>query len=312
MEGIMRLDQMKQIIKIAQYGSINKAAKELHTSQSNISQSIQSLEAEIGQVIFQRTGKGVELTKFGEEFLSYAQATYDQYVMTCEFYNDYSKKAPPVRFSVSSQYIRFASLLFIEIYKKYASQDSEFSFLEGSFLEVLKNVNTHRAEIGLVVMLQKTKKSTINLIKSRSMIYHPLLVCPPSVTVGKQNPLYNTKRSELSLKMLKDYPMLVFSDKHFNVPTELMQITADIRSDRIFVSDAQTLSEFQLNTNAFFVGAFTKPYEKMTPHANYRTLRLKDSRLMLEMGWVRSVSRPLSNLGKEYIKKVEVSLKKLV
>ena len=306
----MQIEQIKRIIKIAECGSINKAARELHTSQSNISQSVQSLEEEIGQAIFQRTGKGIELTKFGEEFLNYAQATYDQYQLTCDFYKDYDRKEPPVRFAVSSQYIRFASLLFMEMYKKYASRDSEFYFLEGHFLDVLKNVITHLAEIGLVVMLQNTKKATINLIKSRGLLYHPLLVCPPSVTVGKQNPLYHSKKNEVTLDEMKDYPMVVIRETYFNFPSELLKITASIRSDRIFVSDAYTLNEFQLNTNAFFIGAYSKAYEKMTPHANYRTLKLLDNRLSLELGWVRSVSRPLSSIGREYIKMIEASLNK--
>ena len=306
----MRIEQIRQIIVIAESGSINKAARELHTSQSNVSQSMQSLEEEIGQTIFQRTGKGVELTRFGEEFLSYAQATYDQYRMTCEFYKNYDSKDTPVKFSVSSQYIRFASLLFMQIYNKYKAEDSEFSFLECSFLDVLKNVISHRAEIGLVVMLHKTRKSTINLLKSRALLYNSLLSCPPSITVGKKNPLFNSKHTEVTIDMLKGFPMVVFTDTHFNFPSDLLDITTDIRSDRIFISDAQTLSELQLNTDAFFIGAYTKAYEKMTPHANYRTFRLKDSRLSLEFGWIRSTSRPLSNIGREYIKMIEAALEK--
>ena len=249
------------------------------------------------------------MTKFGEEFLNYAQATYGQYQLTCDFFKNYDKKEPPLRFSVSSQYIRFASLLFIEIYKKYATQDSMFSFLEGSFLDVLENVVTHSAEIGLVVILQNTEKATINLIKSRGLLYHPLMVCPPSITVGKQNPLYRTEKTAVTLDMLTGYPMVVFRDTYFNFPSDLLKITASIRCDRIFVSDAHTLNEFQLNTDAFFIGAYTRAYEKLTPHANYRTLKLMDNRLSLELGWVRSASRLLSDLGNEYIKMIETSIK---
>ena len=304
----MRIDQMKQIIKIAECGSINKAARELHTSQSNISQSVQSLEEEIGQAIFQRTGKGVELTKFGEEFLNYAQATYDQFNMTVDFCK-YYKKDPPLRFSVSSQYIRFANLLFIEIYKKYVSQDSEFSFLECSFLDVINNVSMHHAEIGLLVILKNIKKTTVNLLKSRGLLYHTLISCPPSVNVGKKHPLYNSKLSSVTLDMLKGYPMVVFRDSFFNYPSDIYQIARNIRKCRIIVSDALTLNEFQTNTDAFFIGAYTKKYQDVNPHAGYRTFKLQDERLALELGWIRSSSRPLSDLGKEYIKMLEASFK---
>ena len=303
----MRIDQIRQIIKVAECGSINRAAGELFTSQSNLSQSVQSLEEEIGQEIFQRTGKGVELTKFGEEFLNYAQATYDQYQLACNFCKDY-KKEPPLRFSVSSQYVRFANLLFIDIYKKYASRNSEFSFLEGSFLDVIKNVSTHQAEIGLLVLFRNTKKASINLIKSRGLVYHPLMVCPPSINVGKLNPIYHSEKTSVTMDMLKGYPLIVFRDIGFNFPSELSKFAVDIRSDLIVVSDAYTLNEFYVHTDAFFIGAFTMAYEKMNPHASYRTLKLADSRFSLELGWIRSASRLLSDLGKEYIKMIEASL----
>ena len=305
----MRIDQLRHIIKIAECGSFNSAARELHTSQSNVSQSVQTLEDEVGHEIFQRSGKGVELTKFGEEFLNYAQATYDQFQLTSEFCNNYNKKEMPLKFSVSSQYIRFANLLFIDLYKKYASPDSEFSFLECSIPDVLKNVISHRAEIGLLVIVYKTKKATVNLIKSRGLLYHPLKVCPPSITVGKQNPLYHSEEPELSLDMFKDYPMIMFRDSDFNIPSEMSHIAANASRELIIVSDAFTLNEFHLNTDAFFVGAYTKAYEDMNPLANYRTFKVKDYHFSLELGWVRSVSRPLSDLGKEYIKMIENSLK---
>ena len=313
----MRIEQIKQIIKIAECGSINKAAQEMNTSQSNISQSVQSLEEEIGHEIFRRSGKGAILTKFGEEFMNYALATFDQFNMTMDFSKNYNKKDVPLKFSAASQYIRFACLLFIEIYKKYASPGSEFSFLEGSLLDVIKNVTSRRAEIGLVVILNATKKTTVNLIKSRGLVYQPIQVCQPSIMVGKQNPLYNLKEDLVTPDMIKDYPLIVFNETgrgggegHFNFPPKLLsQYGARIRRNLIIVSDAFTLNEFLLNTNAYFIGAFTKAYEKMNANASYRTFKLLDNRLSLEMGWIRSAGQPLSAHGKEYIKMIEESLK---
>ena len=304
----MRIDQIKQIIKIAECGSINRAAQELHTSQSNISQSVQSLEYEIGHEIFQRTGKGVELTKFGEGFLNYARATFDQFNLAVDFYKNYDTKEQPLKFSVSSQYIRFANLIFIEIFKKYVSKNSEFSYLEGSLLEVINNVSTLHTEIGLIVVLKATKKTTVNLIESRGLVYKTLLSCPPSVNVGKKNPLYDSNLTSVTLDMLKDYPMVVFRDSFFNLPSEIYQLTSNFRKCRVFISDAFTLNEFQIHTDAFFIGAYTKKYQELSPNAIYRTFKLEESRFDLELGWIKSTSRPLSNLGNEFIKTIEAIL----
>lgn len=302
----MRIDQLKQIIKITECGSINKAASELYTSQSNLSQSVQSLEDEIGQTIFLRTGKGVELTKFGAEFCNYIQATLEQFKLTQDFCKNYSRE-PPLKFSVASQYMRFANLLFIEIYKKNASRNSEFSFLECSFLDILSNVNTHHAEIGLVLISRKLRKVMINLITSRGLLYHPILVCPAAITVGEQNPLYHSKQSTVTLDMLSNFPLAVYRDINFNFPSEYSEIDPYAQRDRIIVSDRNTLHEILRSTDAYSIAAYTNAYEKIAYYENIRALKLQDQRFFLELGWIRNASRPLSNLGKEYIRMIENS-----
>lgn len=46
----------------ARIGSFSRAAESLHLSQSAISHQIQQLEAFVGQPLFHRVGRGVELT----------------------------------------------------------------------------------------------------------------------------------------------------------------------------------------------------------------------------------------------------------
>lgn len=65
---------------VAKYGNITKAAEELYVSQPSVTQSIKSLENQIGATLFVRTKKGVNLTeearvlyKFVEEGIHYIQ-----------------------------------------------------------------------------------------------------------------------------------------------------------------------------------------------------------------------------------------------
>ena len=194
----MRIEQLEYIVKIAQCGSINKAAQDLYLSQSNLSQSIKSLENEVGKKIFKRTSKGVELTKFGLEFINHAHATMDQYYLTQEFCKTYDRN-PPLKFSVACQYMRFANLLFLEIYKKYSSNYAAFSFLEGSFLDIIDNVTSHSAELGILLVSQSQKKITLNLMRSRGLMYNSILACPASITVGKNHPLYFSNLTEVRI-----------------------------------------------------------------------------------------------------------------
>ena len=56
----------------AQAGGITKAAETLHTVQSNVTQRIRRLEAELGVPLFHRHSRGVTLTSAGAQLLPYA------------------------------------------------------------------------------------------------------------------------------------------------------------------------------------------------------------------------------------------------
>jgi LysR family transcriptional regulator, cell division regulator len=57
---------------VAGTGSMNKAALELNTVQSNVTARIKTLEDEIGLALFERTNRGVTLTAAGRRLLPYA------------------------------------------------------------------------------------------------------------------------------------------------------------------------------------------------------------------------------------------------
>jgi len=61
----------------ARLGSFSRAAEERYLSQSAISHQIQQLEEQIGQSLFSRVGRGVELTVAGEVLLRSVQLSLD-------------------------------------------------------------------------------------------------------------------------------------------------------------------------------------------------------------------------------------------
>lgn len=73
----MRLTQLQQILSIAQYGSISKAAQALFIAQPGLSASLNELEKELGVTIFKRTAKGVIPTNEGQQILREARTIFD-------------------------------------------------------------------------------------------------------------------------------------------------------------------------------------------------------------------------------------------
>lgn len=74
----MNLSQLYYFRKLAELQHYTRAAKELFITQPTLSGSISSLESELGVSLFQRSGRNVELTKYGAEFLEYVTASLEQ------------------------------------------------------------------------------------------------------------------------------------------------------------------------------------------------------------------------------------------
>lgn len=68
----MRLDYLKYLIAIKEYGSINKAAGHLFMSQQNLSKMIKRLEDEFGYKIFEKHTRKNTFTEEGERLYQYA------------------------------------------------------------------------------------------------------------------------------------------------------------------------------------------------------------------------------------------------
>lgn len=71
------IKDLKVFIKVAEEGSISKAAKSLNYVQSNVTMKIKQLEDELGVPLFYRNGKGVTLNSNGEILLTYARRILD-------------------------------------------------------------------------------------------------------------------------------------------------------------------------------------------------------------------------------------------
>lgn len=68
----MELKNIKTFLRVAELGSLTKAAMELGYSQSTITVQIKQLENELGFLLFDRIGKNISLTSQGNEFVTYA------------------------------------------------------------------------------------------------------------------------------------------------------------------------------------------------------------------------------------------------
>ena len=75
----MKYDNLKTFHKVAHTLNFTKAARELFLTQPAVSQQIQSLEYDLGIILFDRSNKRIRLTSEGKILLSYTKRLFDLY-----------------------------------------------------------------------------------------------------------------------------------------------------------------------------------------------------------------------------------------
>ena len=69
----MELHQLRYFLAVVEAGSFSRAAEQCHVAQPSLSQQIKKLESGLGQVLFDRLARGVELTDAGRALLPRAR-----------------------------------------------------------------------------------------------------------------------------------------------------------------------------------------------------------------------------------------------
>lgn len=71
--GKLRIRHFEIVLAIANFGSLSKAAGQLHLTQSGLSRAITEIEELVGGRLFERTGKGMVCTPLGDALCRHAQ-----------------------------------------------------------------------------------------------------------------------------------------------------------------------------------------------------------------------------------------------
>ena len=68
----MKIDHIRTFLEISDCGNFNRAAENLHVTQSTVSARVKAMEDRFGRTLFKRGHSGVELTSAGQHFREYA------------------------------------------------------------------------------------------------------------------------------------------------------------------------------------------------------------------------------------------------
>ena len=115
-------------------------------------------------IIFNRTNKGISISKEGEDFLGYARQVLEQAAILEDKYK--GDNGGKKKFCVSTQHYSFAVNAFVDLIKKFGQDEYDFSLRETQTYEIIEDVAKMRSEIGILFLNDFNEKVITKILKS--------------------------------------------------------------------------------------------------------------------------------------------------
>ncbi|MFC5651317.1 LysR family transcriptional regulator [Paenibacillus solisilvae] len=291
----MTLQQLKYVIEAANRGSINEAAKRLFISQPSLSNAIRELEEELQITIFERTNKGISLSKEGAEFLSYARQIIEQAELLESRY--LNAKPSPQHFSVSTQHYAFAVNAFVSLVREHGQDEYELALRETKTYEIIEDVKSLRSEIGILYVNEFNGKVIDKLLKSANLQFNSLFTAKPHIFISIKNPL--ATQSIVTIDQLQHYPYLYFEqgeNNSFYFSEEILSTLSHKKSIR--VHDRATLFNLLIGLNGYTISTGVLSADL---NGNEIIPVPLDCEETIRVGWISHKNASLSKLGAAYV-----------
>ncbi|MGT2910894.1 LysR family transcriptional regulator [Streptococcus cameli] len=302
----MRIQQLYYVIKIAETGSMNEAAKQLFITQPSLSNAVKDLEKEMGISIFHRRPKGITMTKDGIEFLSYARQIVEQTDLLEERYKN--KEAHRERFSVSSQHYAFVVNAFVSLLKKTNMDTYELFLRETRTWEIIDDVKNFRSEIGVLFLNDFNRDVLTKLLDENDLSFTPLFTATPHVFISKSHPL----ATKISVKFedLANFPYLSYEQGIHNSFYFSEEILSQERHKKsIVVSDRATLFNLLIGLNGYTIATGILNSNLNGDNIIAVPLDYEDT---IELIYIQHEKNNLSKMGEKFIEYLLEEVPKIV
>lgn len=295
----MTLQQLRYIIEVANRGSMNEAAKRLFISQPSLSNAIKDLEEELRITIFERTNKGISLSKAGAEFLGYARQVIEQAELLENRY--LGAKPAPQHFSVSTQHYAFAVNAFVQLVREHGQDEYELALRETKTHEIIQDVKSQRSEIGILYINDFNAKVIKRLLRDANLKFTSLFTAKAHIFVSVNNPL--AKHKVVTIDQLDDYPYLHFEQGEYNsfhFAEEILSTLSHKKS--IKVNDRATLFNLLIGLNGYTISTGVLSADLNGNEIIPVPLASEET---IHVGWISHQNAALSKLAVAYVEALE-------
>lgn len=291
----MTIQQLKYIIVVAEKGKISEAAQELFLSQPSLTNAIHDLEAEIGFEIFNRTNRGIAMTKEGSRFLTYARQVVEQMSLLENTFLE----APLEKqhFQVSAQHYSFVVNAFVDLLKEKDYDEYDVTLRECRTFEIISDVKNARSQLGILYMSGFNEKIISKFLQDNHLDFFPLFQAMPHIFINKDHPL--AKKEMVTLEDLEPYPHLSFEQGEYNSFYFSEEILSTVsRKKAIHVSDRATLFNLLIGLDGYTISTGIISEELNGENIISRKLDVEE---IIKLGYIIRHGEPLSMLSKRYL-----------
>lgn len=196
----MNLNQIQYFIAVAEFSSISKAAEHLHISQPTISESIKSLEQELGVQLFKRIKQRIHITQNGRYYYDKVKNIYGDLL---DLNNEVSKLASTNKKINIGIPPMIGSFIFPKLYvdSKNFSSKIIYEICEGGSIELLDQLENETLDMAIIAKEIGTHNH------ETSLTYHTLSYTQIHYCVSKNHRF--SKKKSITLKDIAEQEQLI-------------------------------------------------------------------------------------------------------
>ena len=170
----MEFPQLEAFLEAANRGSFRRAADALYLSQPSVSARVQTLEDEMGVVLFHRTARGVRLTDMGCTFLPFAQRSMETLRRGREVLESVRQASAGILNMATARVI--GTYVLPETLQKFQQlyPDANLHIKVGGSSDVLQMVVDEEVQLGLARFMQHPDVDALHLYDEEAvLVVHP-------------------------------------------------------------------------------------------------------------------------------------------
>ncbi|MGN1059176.1 MAG: LysR family transcriptional regulator [Clostridia bacterium] len=246
----MTIQQCRYVLEVVKRGSFCEAAHALFVAQTSISSGVKALENELKIKIFERSNKGVFLTREGTEFVQQASRIVEQ----ADFMlRHYSAEERPEKLTVSTQHYDFIAEVFSDFLNRAGKESFNFSLRETRTYDVIGDVEKSVSDIGIIAISSRNDQLMERFLNQKHLTFYPLVQTSPHVFIRNTHPLAD--RQCLTEGDLFRYPYIFYEQGEHNSPffTEELSAVSHNRKN-VEITDRATLMNLLLQTDCYTIG----------------------------------------------------------